>query len=226
MVFLVNGFSFTREYGSTLYVGLGHVFPPTNTKFKPLLLPTQTGMPYTKLTSTEHHISSLHSHLWVQLCAGSAFPQPDKNDKFLRFFIIIIRECGSTLYVGLAHAVPPTNTKFKALLLPTQAGIPYTNTHKHITSYLKSTLTFMAPAMCWKWPYKSRKFLRFFIIIIKFNFKIFFSNTSSNEILPRSACKCLQNLYQSVAIHLKYVLLVHLLSLATKVFRLIIGKKC
>ena len=26
-----------------------------------------------------------------------------------------IRECGSTLYVGLQHAVPPTNTKFSRL---------------------------------------------------------------------------------------------------------------
>ena len=40
------------------------------------------------LTSTERHTSSLHSHLWVQLSTGSAFPQPNKNDKFLRFFII------------------------------------------------------------------------------------------------------------------------------------------
>ena len=53
----------------------------------------------------------------------------------------------------------------------------------------------------------------FFVMIIKFNFKIFFSNISSNEIPPRSACKCLQHLYQSVAIHLKYVLLVLLLLL-------------
>ena len=51
---------------------------------------------------------------------------------------------------GLAHAVPPTNTNFKPLLLPTQAGIPYTNTHKHRTSYFKSTLTFMAQAKRWK----------------------------------------------------------------------------
>ena len=61
-----------------------------------------------------------------------------------------IRECGSTLYVGFAHAVPPTNTKFKPLLLPTQAGMPYTNTHNHRTSYFKSTLTFLGPAKCWK----------------------------------------------------------------------------
>ena len=75
------------------------------------------------LTSTEHHISSLHSHLWVQLSNGSAFPQPDKNDKFFRFFFIIIKEYGSTLYVGLAHAVPPTYTNFQPFLLPTEVFI-------------------------------------------------------------------------------------------------------
>ena len=42
------------------------------------------------LTSTEHHISSLHLHFWVQPSSGSAFPQPDKTRKFLRFFIIDI----------------------------------------------------------------------------------------------------------------------------------------
>ena len=43
-----------------------------------------------------------------------------------------IGECRSTLYVGLAHAVPSTNTKFKQLLLPTQAGMQYTYAvHKH-----------------------------------------------------------------------------------------------
>ena len=62
----------------------------------------------------------------------------------------VIREYGSTLYVWMAHAVPPTNTKFQPLLLPTQAGISYTNTHKHRTSYFKSTLTFMGPAKRWK----------------------------------------------------------------------------
>ena len=59
---------------------------------------------------------------------------------------IYIGECGSTLSVGLAHAVPPTNTKFKPLLLLTQAGKPYRNTCKHRTSYFKSALTFLGPA--------------------------------------------------------------------------------
>ena len=61
-----------------------------------------------------------------------------------------IREYGSTLYVGLAHAFPPTNTKFKPLHLPTQMGMPYTNTLKHRTSYFKFTLTFLGAAKRWK----------------------------------------------------------------------------
>ena len=40
-----------------------------------------------------------------------------------------IRECGSTLYVGLQNAVPPITTNFKPLLHPSEAGMPYTNTH-------------------------------------------------------------------------------------------------
>ena len=40
-----------------------------------------------------------------------------------------------SLYKGLQHAVPSTNTKFKPLLLPTQAGIPYTNAYKKRTLY-------------------------------------------------------------------------------------------
>ena len=71
------------------------------------------------LTSTEGHISSLHSRILGQLSRGSPFVQPDKNQQFLWFFIIL-REYGSTLYVGLAHTFTPTNTKFQPLLLPTQ----------------------------------------------------------------------------------------------------------
>ena len=80
-----------REGGSTLYVGLQHAVPPTNTKFNPLLLPTQAGIPYTKsLISTEHHISSLHSHFWVQLSSGSIFLQTNKNGNSYFFIINII----------------------------------------------------------------------------------------------------------------------------------------
>ena len=62
----------------------------------------------------------------------------------------LIAEWGSTLYVGMQHAVPPTNTKFKPLLLPTQVGMPYTDPYKYIASYFKSTLMFLGPAKRWK----------------------------------------------------------------------------
>ena len=49
-----------RESGSTLYVGLASVVPPTNTKFKPLLLPRHKRVcRVPTLISTKHHISSL-----------------------------------------------------------------------------------------------------------------------------------------------------------------------
>ena len=35
-------------------------------------------------------------------------------------FLIYIRECGSTLYVNLAHIAPPTNTNFRLTFLLTQ----------------------------------------------------------------------------------------------------------
>ena len=150
--------------------------PHTNTKYKSLLLPTQMGMQY---TNTHKHRTSYFkstltfldpAKLWKCLSAA------DKKGNFCDFFIVItIIENSSTLYVGLACAVPPTNTNFQPLLLPTQAGMPYTNTHKHRTSYFKSTVTFKGPAKRWKClsaaRQKNDKFLRFLIII---NFKIFF----------------------------------------------------
>ena len=109
------------------------------------------------LTSTERHLSSLHSHCWKCLSAarqkreilailhhnkliiinfkifssyqfrrdsstirvqmltklisiGSYSPEIRAFGLLLR---LLIRECGSTLYVGLARAVPPTNTNFR-----------------------------------------------------------------------------------------------------------------
>ena len=102
---------------------------------------------------------------------------------------LFIRECSSTLYVGLARTIPP-NTKFKPLLLPTQAGMPYTNTHKHRTSYFTSKLTFLGPAKRWKSICAARQKPEILVLII-FNFKIFFSNIRSDDIPPRSTCKCL-----------------------------------
>ena len=104
-----------------------------------------------RLTCIEHQIWSLPSLFWPQFYSWCQFLAPAKNCCFLRFFM---RECGSTLYIGLQHAVLPTNTKLKPLLLPTQTGMPYTNTHKQRTSYFKSTLTFLGPAKLWK-PFRS-----------------------------------------------------------------------
>ena len=74
---------------ATLYVGLAHVVPPliqnSSLYFTRLKRVYRTQTP----TSREHHISSLHSHSRVQLSACSAFPQPEKNGKFLRFFVIL-----------------------------------------------------------------------------------------------------------------------------------------
>ena len=55
--------------------------------------------------------------------------------------VYIYQRVRYTLYVGLARAVTPTNTNFQPLLLPTQVGMPYTNTHKYRTSYFKFTHT-------------------------------------------------------------------------------------
>ena len=69
---------------------------PTNTKFKPLLLPYQVGMLYTNTHKyrTSYFKSTLTFLVWVQLSTGSPFLPPDKTRKFLRFFIInnVIRE--------------------------------------------------------------------------------------------------------------------------------------
>ena len=107
------------------------------------------------------------------------------------------------------------HTKFKPLLLPTQAGIPYTHTHKHRTSYFKSTLTFLGPAMRWK-SISSKRQNREILVVLhhnnnNFNQDLFYF--SSDKIPPRSVNKYSQNLYQSVVIHLKCVLLVLLLRL-------------
>ena len=41
----------------------------------------------------------------------------ERNENF--YMTPIIRECGSTLYVGLARTVPPTNTNFRLTFLLT-----------------------------------------------------------------------------------------------------------
>ena len=95
-------------------------------------------------------LTSLQSHFRVQLSTGSPFQPTNKNQKYLRCRHRHNQRVRSTLYARLQHAFPPTNTKLKPLLFLTQVGMPYTNTHKHRTSYFKSTLTFLGPAKRWK----------------------------------------------------------------------------
>ena len=44
----------------------------------------------------------------------------DRSTEFRIAGPVIIRECGSTLYVGLAHTAPPTNTNFRLTFLLTR----------------------------------------------------------------------------------------------------------
>ena len=99
---------------------------------------------------------------------------------------VCIRECGSTLFVKLQHADPPTNTKFKPLLLPTQAGIPYTNIKKHRTSYFKSTLTFLGPAKHWKSISSNRQIREFLAVLHHYNQRVQ-STTLCRDGTPSSA---------------------------------------
>ena len=49
------------------------------------------------------------------------FPHAQREwDKVINVGVYIIRECGSTLYVGLARAVSPTNTNFRLTFLLTR----------------------------------------------------------------------------------------------------------
>ena len=66
-----------------------------------------------------------------------------------------LSESAVTLYVGLQHAVPPININ-SSITSPDSSGIPYTNTHKHRTSYFKSTHISGFPLTD-----KNGKFLRF-----------------------------------------------------------------
>ena len=43
---------------------------------------------------------------------------PEGGFRSLSDIYIYIRECGSTLYVGLARTAPPTNTNFRLIFLP------------------------------------------------------------------------------------------------------------
>ena len=107
-------------------------------------------------------------------------------------FLFTIRECGITL-CRVVTCDPSTNTKFKPLLIPTQMGMPYTNTHKYRTSYFKSRPTFLGPAKLWKFLSTGQK-PEIVVVLHNNNFKIFFSNIVSNEIPPRSGVQMLTKL--------------------------------
>ena len=50
---------------------------------------------------------------------ASVYSEKTRLKKLMKM-IIIIRECGSTLYIGLARTAPPTNTNFRLTLLLTR----------------------------------------------------------------------------------------------------------
>ena len=100
-----------RECGTTLYVRLACAVPPTNTNFRLTVLLTRFQEALIKF-EVFHHFSGLcfiaELNLW----------RPPKTVDSCDLFII--RECSSTLYVGLARAVSPTNTNFRLTFLLTR----------------------------------------------------------------------------------------------------------
>ena len=87
-----------RECCSTLYIGLVHTAPPTNTNIRITFLLT-------------HLLDALYEDWPFSLIAEVNFWCPLKT--VVSCVLFIIRERVSTLYVGLARAVPPTNTNFR-----------------------------------------------------------------------------------------------------------------
>ena len=63
--------------------------------------------------TSEVSLGRLTSVLWQKSVSGGRYP----SFFFCDFFI---RECGSTLYVGLARAIPPTNTNNGLIFLLTR----------------------------------------------------------------------------------------------------------
>ena len=103
------------------------------------------------------------------------------NNKCLVFFMkLSISECSSNLNVGLQYVVPSTNTKFVQLLLPTEVGIPCTNSYKHGASY-SSLHSYFSVQLSSTSPFlptdKKRKFLQF--LHLKFKMLNFIISTSS-----------------------------------------------
>ena len=68
-----------------------------------------------------HMKSWLNSPVWGSLCLPNNWEREHSERSeptvVLSLKFLFIRECGSTLYVGLARAVPPTNTNFRLTFL-------------------------------------------------------------------------------------------------------------
>ena len=84
-----------------------------------------------------HHFSGL------SFIAEVDFWRPLKTVVSCDLFIMI-REGSSTLYVGLAHTVPPTNTNFRLTFLITRLQRALLKTYLYRASNLKSNITFLA----------------------------------------------------------------------------------
>ena len=84
-----------------------------------------------------------------------------------------IRECGTTLYVGLARAVPPTNINFRLTYLLTRLqvalyeDIPVWNIKFEVYHHFHG-LTFIAEVNIWRPPKTIISCDLFIIIIINF----------------------------------------------------------
>ena len=73
--------------------------------------------PFSSLKTFNHNFLKVNIFFIVGINGNSGV-----NARFIAYVtcVINIGECGSTLYVGLACAVPPTNTNFRLTLLLTQ----------------------------------------------------------------------------------------------------------
>ena len=139
-----------RECVGTLYEGLAHTAPPTNTNFRLMCLLTQLLEAFYEDLLVYHHFSGL------SFISEVNFWHPLKTVIYCDFFIII-SEFGNTLYVGLTHTAPPANTNFRLTFLfftpPTSGGSLYGDmpvwSIKFEVYYHFSSLSFIAEVNFW-----------------------------------------------------------------------------
>ena len=101
--------------------------------------------------------SLLKAHPFFSVLFREMFSHP-----YISFFhLLVIRECGSTLYVRWAHPASPTNTNFQLTFLLTRLSM---KTYLYRASNLKSTTIFLEVNF-WR-PLKTVISCDLFIIII------------------------------------------------------------